>query len=120
MFKILFITITALTIILHYHYYRWGIFNPKSNCPVAYRRDGFGIAIVHISKLIWFISLLMVFQWYWFLAQLIFLFITKWVAFIHAILSTTNEYIKYNNMSKSDARATALREVRNYYKTMQL
>jgi len=111
--KVIFvILLTIVSLPIHWHYYRWCVFNPRFNRPSIYR-SGIGDLIVVISTIIWFGLILLSFKWYFIFIPIVILFILKEIAISQAINSVKKEYIKNGNNEK-EAFELARSEVKNY------
>ena len=99
---ILFIVVT----IIHYHYYRWRIFNPDYNLPQIYR-SGTGILIIFLSKILLFGVTAVFINWYTVLITFIFFQILKFVAFKRALKwHTEYSYILQGRKLLEDSNAS--------------
>lgn len=105
---------TIIALPLHWHYYRWCIFNTKINRPriyLSYKGD----LIVYISKLIWFGVMLFFFKWYFIFIPLVILFVLKRVTFFSSLNAVKKEYIG-DGKSEKEAEQLARQEIKNYHR----
>ena len=108
------IIITIIVLPLHWHYYRWCIFNNKINRPSIYWSYK-GDLIVLVSKLLWFGVILFFFKWYFIFIPLIILFVLKEIAFSKSLNAVKKEYIVYGK-SEKEAEEIARREIKDYHR----
>lgn len=81
---IILIILFIVTTIIHYHYYKWRIFNTDYNLPKIYRSST-GILGLFLSKILLFIITVLILNWYALLIIFIFLQLLKFVAFRSAL-----------------------------------
>ena len=86
------IIVTIIVLLLHWHYYRWCIFNNRINRPSIYWSYK-GDLIVFISKLFWFGIILFFFKWYYLFVPVVILFVLKEVAFSQSLNAVIKEYM---------------------------
>jgi len=78
------IVLFIVATIIHYHYYKWRIFNTNYNLPQIYRSDA-SILIVFLSKILLFSVVAVFINWYFVLIIFLFLQLLKFVAFKDAL-----------------------------------
>ena len=78
------IVLFILATIIHYHYYKWRVFNADYNLPRIYRSNA-GVLGVFLSKILLFSFAALVLNWYAVLIIFIFLQLLKFVAFKSAL-----------------------------------
>lgn len=71
------------TVLIHWHFYRWCLFNLKVNTPPVYR-SGLGQIIMYLSKFLLFAVILLFFNWRLLGIVLVTLFIVRQIANITA------------------------------------
>ena len=80
----LLVIIFLITTIIHYHYYKWRVFNTDYNLPKIYRSN-VGVLIVFASKILLFYFVAVLLNWYIVLLVFIFFQILKFIAFNSAL-----------------------------------
>jgi hypothetical protein len=105
---------TIIALPLHWHYYRWCIFNTRINRPRIYWSYK-GDLVVLLSKLIWFGVILFFFKWYFVFVPLVILFILKKIAFSQSLSAVKKEYMG-DGKSEKEAEEIARQEIRSYHK----
>ena len=109
------IIIGSISIMLHYHYYRWCIFNPsRVNTPIVYR-SATGDIIVWISKLLVLAIIIIFFEWYHIFWVFLTTAILKRVAFRKSLQYIKQEYMQ-DGHSEVEAKGLALAEIKNKYR----
>ena len=112
---ILLTIIGFISIILHYHYYRWCIFNPSNaNTPAIYHSMA-GDLIVWISTLLLLAIIIIFFEWYYIFLVFLITAILGNIAFHKSLQYTKEEYMQDGN-NDAEAKALALSEIRSKYK----
>jgi len=113
--KYLFLIIIGfISIMLHYHYYRWCIFNPsRVNTPAIYRSAA-GDIIVWISKLLVLAIIIIFFEWYYIFWVFLTTAILKRVAFRKSLQYTKQEYMQ-DGHDETEAKRLALLEIKSKY-----
>ncbi len=109
------IILAIITLVLHLHYYRWGVFGEKGNQPPVYR-SGTGVLIVITSKIILFVALFLSYNWYYVLVVMAILFILK-LAMVYLLISLgTKEWAKSLKISENEARDTVSGFIKERYR----
>jgi hypothetical protein len=109
------IIVAIITLVLHWHYYRWGILTNSINYPKAYQSK-FGISIVIISKLSLLLIIFLFYNWYYIFIPLITFFLLKLTVAYISICYETKGYIKSLKINKKRAKENASREIKEYYR----
>ena len=78
------IILLIVAIIIHYHHYKWRVFNADYNLPRIYRSSA-GVLGVFLSKILLFSVALLTLNWYAVLIIFLFLQLLKFVAFKDAL-----------------------------------
>jgi len=103
----LLVIVFLITTIIHYHYYKWRVFNTDYNLPKIYR-SSVGTLIMFASKFLLFYFATVSLNWYIVLVIFIFFQILKFIAF-NSALKFHSEYsyilrgrkqLGENNLSK--------------------
>jgi len=105
------------TTVIHYHYYKWRIFNPDHNLPQIYRSHT-GVLVVFLSKILLFGLTVLILSWYIVLIIFIFLQVLKFITFNRALRwHTTHSYVlqgrkllRDNNLSKENVDSKLSKE----------
>jgi len=88
----IFIIIFTLCIIIHYHFYRWGLFTIRLNVPQIYRSEGKGILIFYLIKIALFIYVIFKFGFYELIFIFLFFQILKYISFRLSLLYYTKYF----------------------------
>ena len=110
--NIILILIVVITTWLHWHYYRWCIFNTRVNWPQIYRTNK-GVLMVFISKIALFGFIIIFFDWYLIFIPFFLLQILKFIAFSQSLKKETREFIKYLNKKQPEMKQDELEKEAN-------
>lgn len=107
----------AINLLVHWHYYRWCIFNNRINRPKIYWSYK-GDLIVLISTILLFGTILIFFKWYFVFVPIIFFLILKEIAFRKSLDALKKEYIEGKDgrqrMTENKAEEMAKIEIKSY------
>jgi len=109
------IILIIVTFVLHWHYYRWSVFNDRVNYPIVYRSK-FGISLVIISKIILFSIVVLFYNWYYVLVLIAVFFILKLAMGYFLIPHETKEWAKSQKISEAEAREIVSRIIKERYR----
>lgn len=109
------IILIIITFILHWHYYRWGVFNDKANYPILYRSKT-GIFLVVISKIILFAIIFLFYNWYYILVLVAIFFILKLAIGYLLIPHETKKWARSLKISEKEARKTVSMVIKKRYR----
>lgn len=110
----MYILLIIIALSLHWHYYRWCIFNHRINRPQIYWSYT-GDLIVLSSKIILFGIILIFFKWYLVFIPIVILFILKKIAFYKSLKSIKKEY-QGDGLDEKKAEEVARQEIKGYRK----
>jgi len=113
--QIILIILTIITFVMHWHYYRWKVFNDRANYPIVYRSKT-GVSLVIISKIILFITIFILYNWRYVILLIVVFFIFKLVMGILLIPRETKEYMKSCKINEKEAKETASRVIKERYR----
>ncbi len=93
--NIILILIIVIATLLHWHYYRWKIFNPwVSNTPEVYRSNT-GTLFIFITKIVLFGYIVLFFDWYLIFTPFFLLLILKFIAYYKSFKFETKEFFVF-------------------------
>lgn len=105
---------TIIILLLHWHYYRWCIFNTRISRPRIYWSYE-GDLIVLVSKLLWLGMILFFFKWYFVFIPIVILFILKEIAFSQSLNAVKKEYMG-DGKNEKEAEEIARQEIKGYHR----
>ncbi len=105
---------TIIALPMHWHYYRWCIFNIKFNRPSIYRSYKGDLPFL-LSKLLLLGATLYFFKWYFVFIPLIIFLVLKEMAFYQSLNTVKKGYIS-DGLSEAEAVKMARREIKGYHK----
>ncbi|OQB05242.1 MAG: hypothetical protein BWY19_01120 [bacterium ADurb.Bin212] len=103
----------ALTVFLHWHYYRWCIFNMKINRPKIYWSHK-GDLLVHGSAMVLFVAIIFLSKWYLIIIPLILFQVMKLIARNQELNNLVDEFVSQDHQSKTKALELAKQTMDHY------
>ena len=110
----LIILITVFTLFIHWHYYRWCIYNIKINRPNIYLSP-IGDLLFFLSKVLLFGVILYFFNWYLVFIPIVVFQVLKEIAFNHSLMEVKKRYIS-DGLNETESLEMAKRQINNYHK----